>query len=123
MGVFDFLKVTIYDKKPESRKKASGPAKNPGKPGAFLNVDSKSFPIAALSQKGVVVTGFDDSLIVGQKAHVTVSVNEPDFQLSISTAVLVSNISGDRMAAEFSVLPVETEKRLRQYAERKGRKR
>lgn len=123
MGVFDFLKVTVYDKKPAAEAKAKRPVKNPGKPGSFLNVDSKSFPIAALNHQGVVVSGFDGSLIVGQKAHVTVSINEPDFQFQLSTAVMVSNVSGDRMAAEFSVLSLETEKRLRQYAERKGRKR
>jgi hypothetical protein len=116
MGMFDFLKVTVQDKK------KSGPAKPALKPGAFVHVDSKSFPIALLNQKGFVVNNFDGGLIPGQTAHISVTVNEPGVQISIKTSVVVTDTSNGRMAAEFGILPVDTEKTLRAYYERRSRR-
>jgi hypothetical protein len=117
MGLLDFLKVTVHDKPAARKAKPSGP-----RTGSFLVVDNRKYPLVAIGPRGLAAAKFDGSLIVGQKAHVTIALDDEVCQLSFQTAVLVTDVKGDRVACEFSILPPETEKLLKQYAERKTKK-
>lgn len=115
MGMFDFLKVTVVDK---AEKAKAGPHT-----GARVHVDSRSYPIAAIGPRGFTVEGFDGSLVAGQKAKVTISVDEPKCRFTLPVNVMISSVEGSRMSGEFSVLPPETERLLKQYADiRKARR-
>lgn len=112
MGMFDFLKVTVQNKTASPQKKAAGA-------GSCVMFDNKSFPLAALNHRGFVISGFDGSLVKGQKAHVTLSVDDSIGKFSLTTAVLVTEVTGDKMAAEFNLITPEMESLLKQYNQRK----
>lgn len=115
MGMLDFLKVTVVNKRASTKTAARG--------GARLVVDSRSYPISAIGVRGFSVDGFDDSLVAGQKAKVAISVDEPQCRFNLPLTVTITEVSGARMTGEFSVLPPETEQLLKRYAEiRKARR-
>lgn len=109
MGVLDFLKVSVVDKR--ERPKAAAHA------GARVTVDSRAYPIASIGVRGFSVDGFDGSLIAGQRAKVTVSVDEPNCRFNLPLTVEITEVKGTRMTAEFGVLSPETEQLLKRYAE------
>lgn len=112
MGAFDFLKVIVNDKP-----KKSLPEK--AKLTNFVSFDGKSFPITQLTHRGFAVSRFDGSLIKGQKAHITLTVNDQIARFSLTNAVLVVDVTDDRMVAEFNLLTPDMENLLKRYAERR----
>ena len=91
MGLFDFLKVTVADKKT---------AKPAGRmPVSVVQCDGKSFPILSLTPKGFVARGFDGSLVVGQNAKVSVRVDDAAGKFTFNATVSVVEIKGDTVGA------------------------
>jgi hypothetical protein len=108
MGMFDFLKTTV---KKETPKKAAPKAAD-----NRVQIDSKSFPLGAVTPSGFVVTGFDGSLIKGQNARVSISVNDQFAKFAFDSTVVVADVAGDKMTAQFGMLPPEIEDLIRKYA-------
>lgn len=118
MGMLDFLKIAVGAKPPPKKKPP------PGYKGGnnVIQVDSKSFPIATITSSGLVATGFDGSLIKGQNARVTISVDDSVGKFSFATTVVVAETSGDKLVVQFGMIPPETEALLKKYAQaRKAR--
>lgn len=109
MGLFDFLKVAVNDKK------AAKPAGR--MPVSVIQCDGKSFPIMSLTPKGFVARGFDGSLIVGQNAKVSVRVDDPAGKFAFNATVAVVEIKGDTIGATWTILPTEVDAVIRQYAQ------
>ncbi|WP_247894290.1 hypothetical protein [Azospirillum sp. B510] len=112
MGLFDFLKVTVTDKKA-----ADPPARR--MPISVIQCDGKSFPIVSLTAKGFVARGFDGSLVVGQNAKVSVRVDDADGKFTFNATVSVVEIKGDTVGAIWSILPTDVDAVIRQYAQRR----
>lgn len=117
MAILDFLKVVVGAKKPVKRKPA------PYKGGSnYIQIDSKSFPIALITGSGLVATGFDGSLIKGQNARVTIAVNDSIAKFNFATTVLVTETTGDKLIVQWQMLPPDLEALLKKYAQaRRGR--
>lgn len=113
MGVLDFLKVAVSDRK-------SGP--KPKAPRNVVRVDSKEFPLAVLMPHGFVATGFDDSLVKGQTAKVTISIDDSLARFSFSATVGVAEAKGGRLAAEFNILAPDTVDLIKKYNQLKKQK-
>ncbi|WP_244592850.1 hypothetical protein [Azospirillum palustre] len=109
MGLFDFLKVSVADKK------AAKPAAR--MPVSVIQCDGKSYPIVSLTPKGFVARGFDGSLVVGQNAKVSVRVDDPAGKFTFNATVSVVEIKGDSVGATWSILPTEVDAVIRQYAQ------
>lgn len=117
MGLFDFLKTTVVDpkKKPASRAGGGG-----GKgAGSFVSFDGKSFPLAAITPKGFVTAGFDGSLIAGQNARLSVSVDDAYGRFSFTANVAISEADGRKCVGAWMMLPPELEAAIRQYSQKK----
>ena len=113
MGVFDFLKITVVDKK----KKTAGPARRANAGGSTIEVDSKSFPLAAITAKGFVATNFDDSLIKGQTARITVKVDDAFGKFSFPATIGVNEVKDGKLVGEWNMLAPEIEANIRKYAQ------
>ncbi|CAO3421022.1 hypothetical protein [Azospirillum endophyticum] len=109
MGLFDFLKVAVNDKKPAK------PAAR--MPVSVIQCDGKSFPILSLTPKGFVARGFDGSLVVGQNAKVSVRVDDPAGKFTFNATVSVVEIKGDTVGATWTILPTEIDAVIRRYAQ------
>jgi len=115
MGLLDFLKVSVTDKR--------GKPKAPAHAGARVIVDSRAYPIASIGPRAFAVDGFDGSLVAGQKAKITISVDEPNCRFTLPLTVEITEVKGPRMTGEFGVLTPETEQLLKRYADiRKARR-
>lgn len=114
MGMLDFLKVSV---KKEPAKKGS-----PKAPDNQVQIDSKSFPLGAITVSGFVATNFDGSLVKGQNAKLTVSVDDQFAKFSFSTTVTVADVAGGKLTAQFGMLPTETEALIRKYAQMRKQK-
>lgn len=112
MGVFDFLKITVVDKK-----KAAAPARGKVSSGSFIEVDSKSFPLAAITTKGFVATGFDDSLIKGQSARITVRVDDNCGKFTFPATIGVNETKDGKLVGEWNMLAPEIEATIRKYTQ------
>ncbi|PWC33114.1 hypothetical protein [Azospirillum sp. TSO35-2] len=108
MGLFDFLKVTVDDKK------TSKPARRMV---SVVEFDGRSYPIASLTSKGLVARGFDGTLIVGQNARVSVRVDDGAGKFSFATTVSVVDTKDGKMTATWTMLPTEVDTVIRQYAQ------
>ncbi|HYH18164.1 MAG TPA: hypothetical protein VD995_06065 [Azospirillum sp.] len=121
MGILDFLKITIFDKKSKAKPKPG--AKRPARtPGNVIEVDSKSFPIAAITTKGFVVTQFDDSLIRGQNARITVKIDDAFAKFSFATTIAVNEVKDGKMVGEWMMLDPQLESTIRKYGQIKKQK-
>ncbi|WP_372398614.1 hypothetical protein ABMY26_18320 [Azospirillum sp. HJ39] len=109
MGLFDFLKVTVSDKK------AAKPA---GRlPVSVVEFDGKCFPIVSLTPKGFVARSFDGSLIAGQNARVSVRVDDASGKFSFSTTVTVVEVKGASLGAAWTLLPADVQAAIHKYAQ------
>ncbi len=113
MGVLDFLKVMIADKKKPSSPK--GPRANNSK----IEFDGKSFPLAAVTDKGFVATQFDGSLIAGQTARIMVKVDDEIGLFSFPATVAINDASNGKCVGEWTLLTPELASRLKTYAQRR----
>lgn len=114
MGLFDFLKITVKDKK------SAKPAPRAAQTSAghsVIEFDGRSFPIAALTTKGFATSAFDGSLIQGQNARVTVKVDDPAGKFTFSATVTVADAKDDRLIGNWTMLPTEVEDVIRKYAQ------
>lgn len=115
MGLFDFLKISV--KKKPVKKSAPRPDNN------RVQIDSKSFAIAAITPSGFVAAGFDGSLVKGQNARVSVSIDDNFAKFNFDVTVVVVDAAGDKLTAQFGMLQPEIEGLLRKYAQmRKAKK-
>lgn len=114
MGMLDFLKISV---KKEPVKK--GPPKPPNNQ---VQIDSKSFPLGAITVSGLVATGFDGSLVKGQNAKLSVSVDDQFAKFNFSATVTVLDAAGGKLTAQFGMLPTETEALIRKYAQLRKQK-
>lgn len=113
MGVLDFLKVLITDKqKPQGAKAAR--ANN-----SKIEFDGKSFPLAALTDKGFVATQFDGSLIAGQTARITVKVDDDIGMFSFPATVAINDASNGKCVGQWTLLTPDMVTRLKTYAQRR----
>ncbi|HYD64790.1 hypothetical protein [Azospirillum sp.] len=119
MGVLDFLKITIFDKKPKTKPGAKPATKRAAN---VIEVDSKTFPLAAITTKGFVVTGFDDSLIRGQNARITVKVDDAFAKFSFATTIAVNEVKDGKMVGEWMMLDPQLETLIRKYGQIKKQK-
>lgn len=110
MGVFDFLRISVAQAKPAPVAKAG---KN------TVEVDGKRFPIAAITDKGFVADRFDGSLIKGQNARLTISIDDAIARLSFATTVLVTEVKDGRLVAAWNLITPELEETLKKYSQRK----
>ncbi|MBP2297924.1 hypothetical protein [Azospirillum picis] len=110
MGLFDFLKVTVKEKA------APKPAQRPV---SVVEFDGKSFPLLSLTTKGFVARGFDNSLIAGQNARVSVRVDDGGTKFSFVATVSVVEAKGGSLAATWSILPTEVDSAIRHYAQQR----
>lgn len=117
MGILDFLKITVRDKK-----KPAATQRRPAAAISAIEFDGKSFPIAVIDAKGFVATGFDGSLIKGQTARITVRVSDAFGNFTFSAAVGINEVKGDKVAGGWSMLAPEVETTLRQYVQNRKRK-
>ncbi|RJF84236.1 hypothetical protein D3877_06580 [Azospirillum cavernae] len=108
MGLFDFLKVAVKDKKP---------AKPARMAVSVIEFDGRSFPIAALTTKGFATKAFDGSLIQGQNARVTVRVDDPAGKFSFAATIAVTDTQGGKLVGVWTMLPTEVEDVIRKYAQ------
>ncbi|HRQ83312.1 MAG TPA: hypothetical protein PKZ97_19530 [Azospirillaceae bacterium] len=115
MGMLDFLKINV--KKAPPKKK--GPPKAPNN---WVQIDSKSFPLGAITPAGFVATGFDGSLIKGQNAKLIVSVDDQFANFNFAVTVIVIDVAGDKLTGQFGMLPPETETLIRKYAQLRKQK-
>ncbi|WP_029011164.1 hypothetical protein [Azospirillum halopraeferens] len=118
MGLFDFLKIIVSD--PSKKRTAAARAKP--RSASCVEVDHKSFPLAALTARGFVATGFDGSLIKGQNARLVVKVDDEVGRFSFPATVTIAEVQGDKLVGEFQLLTPELEQTLRTYAQRQKRK-
>lgn len=109
MGLFDFLKVTVKDEKKAAPRRTSAPASN------VIEFDGKSFPLAAVSHKGFVATGFDGSLIPSQTARITVRVDDACGKFTFPAAVTIEEVKGGSVSGAWNMLPPEVEATIRKY--------
>lgn len=115
MGMLDFLKINVKKEPPKKK----GPPKPPDN---RVQIDSKSFPLGAITPSGLVATSFDGSLVKGQNAKLTVSVDDQFAKFSFSATVTVADAAGDKLTAQFGMLPPETEALIRKYAQLRKQK-
>ena len=80
-----------------------------------MQIDSKSFALGAITPSGFVVTGFDGSLIKGQNAKVGISVNDQFAKFAFDATVVVADVAGDKMTAQFGMLSPDMEGLIRKY--------
>lgn len=113
MGVFDFLKITVFEKK--KKPAATGRRKVFG--GSFIEVDSKNFPLAAITTKGFVATNFDDSLVKGQSARITIRVDDDCGKFTFPATVGVNEIKDGKLVGEWNMLAPEIEATIRKYTQ------
>jgi hypothetical protein len=111
MGLFDFLKVTVPEKKKTAPQNRS-----------CVEFDNKSFPLAAITTKGFVATQFDNSLVRGQNARVVVKVDDEFRRFSFATTIGVNETSGGKLVGEWSMLTPEVEGAIRSYVQIRKRK-
>lgn len=116
MGAFDFLKVLISDKKKPK------PPKTPRTNNSKIEFDGKSFPLAALTDKGFVATQFDGSLIAGQTARITVKVDDEIGLFTFPATVAINDASNGKCVGEWTLLTPEMVSRLKTYAQRRKEK-
>lgn len=116
MSVFDFLKVVVGGKKP-----APAP-KRPRASNSKIEFDGKSFPLAAITDKGFVMTQFDGSLVTGQTARITVKVDDDIGVFSFPATVSINDVSGGKCVGEWTLLTPELANRLKTYAQRRKEK-
>jgi len=114
MALFDFLKIFVRDKKASGKKPA---ARKAG--GSTIEVDSKSFPLAAITTKGFVATQFDDSLIAGQNARITVKVDDAFGRFSFPASVVINDVKDGKCVGAWMMLAPEFETAIRQHAQKK----
>ncbi len=116
MGMFDFLKVSVGDKKkPAAARRADAP-------GSCIEFDGKSFPLASINSQGFVATGFDGSLIVKQTARITVRVADPYGNFTFPVTVGITDVRDGRVAGAWSMLPADVEATIRKYAQLRKQK-
>ncbi|MGQ9369838.1 hypothetical protein [Azospirillum sp. ST 5-10] len=113
MGMFDFLKIIVADGKAKKPQAAKGAARSAN----CIEVDSKSYPLAALTPNGLVATGFDGSLIRGQNARIVVKIDDAYARFSFPATVSVADVKADKLVCEFQILPPELEQTLRKYSQ------
>lgn len=113
MGLFDFLKVAVPEKKP------SKPA--PRTPVSTVEFDGRSYPLASLTTKGFVTKSFDGSLIPGQNARVTVRVDDPAGKFTFTATVTVADTAGSKLVGTWTILPTEVDAVIRQYTQNRSR--
>lgn len=112
MGLFDFLKTTV--KSPTKKPGAAG-----GRKGGSIVVDGKSFPLSVITPKGFATSGFDGSLIAGQNARITVTVDDSYGRFGFSTTVIVSEADNTKCVGAWMMLAPEHEAAIRKYNQNK----
>lgn len=117
MGLFDFLKTSV-DKggKAKPGAKAAGARKASGSSVAF---DGKSFPLAAITAKGFATSGFDGSLIAGQNARITVTVDDQFGRFGFTTNVMISEADTSKCVGAWMMLAPDLEAVIRKYGQNK----
>ncbi|HYG91003.1 MAG TPA: hypothetical protein VD978_32645 [Azospirillum sp.] len=113
MGLFDFLKTTVRDKKAPAK---AGARKLPSN---AIEFDSKSFPLAAITARGFVASQFDGSLIAGQNARITVKVDDQFGRFSFTTNVVISEVKDGKCVGGWMMLTPDLEAVIRKYSQNK----
>lgn len=120
MGLFDFLKTSVKDKKTAGKPGAAKPgARKAAGGGSSIAFDGKSFPLAAITTKGFVTSSFDGSLIAGQNARITVTVDDPYGRFSFTSNVAISEADGNKCVGAWMMLAPELEAVIRKYGQNK----
>lgn len=114
MGLFDFLKVAV----PKGGDKAN-PKGSQRKPVCAADIDGKRFTIALINDKGFVTAGFDESLITGQHARITVVIDDEHAKLQFTTTVLVTEANAERLVTAWNLITPELTETLRKYSQRR----
>jgi hypothetical protein len=114
--LFDWLKDTVTGNR---KRKPSAPAKSVHRAVSCIQFDGRSFPLAIITEKGLVATGFDHSLVKGQNARVTVNVDDACGRFSIATTISINEVADDKVAASWTMLTPENVTLIRQYNARK----
>jgi len=114
MGLFDFLKVTVKDEKKAAprRQSSNGPSASSSN---VIGFDGKSFPLAGVSHKGFVATGFDGSLIPSQTARITVRIDDACGKFTFTATVTIEEVKGGSVSGAWNMLPPEVEATIRKY--------
>lgn len=112
MGVLDFLKITVGG---NGKKKPLPPTAKRPPSSSCIEVDSKSFPLAAITAKGFVAGNFDDSLVKGQTARITVKVADECGKFSFPATIAVTDVKDGKLVGEWNMLPPEIDAAIRKY--------
>lgn len=112
--MFEFLKIVVPGKRAKPAPKAPQRAQI-----CAVDIDGKRFPIAAITDKGFVATGFDGSLIAGQNARITVVIDDAYAKLQFATTVLVTEAKGERLVTAWNLITPELTETLRKYSQRR----
>ncbi len=120
MGLFDFLKISVKDKNAPAKASTKPLTKpNKGKSVGTAQFDSKSYPLLSISIKGFVITEFDDSLIAGQNARTTITVDDQFGRFSFTTNIGVDAVEGDKCACTWVMLGPDEGAAIRKYVQNK----
>ncbi|WP_448189040.1 hypothetical protein [Azospirillum sp. sgz301742] len=117
MGLFDFLKTSVKDGKKKPGAKAAGARKAAS--GSSIAFDGKSFPLAAITTKGFSTSSFDGSLISGQNARVTVTVDDQYGRFSFTTNVMISEADNSKCVGAWMMIAPDLEAVIRKYGQNK----
>jgi len=111
MGLFDFLKTSVKDgpKKPAAPRRA----------GNSVAFDGKSFPLSVITSKGFATASFDGSLIAGQNARITVTVDDPFGKFSFATNVVISEADNSKCVGSWMMITPDVEGVIRKYNQNK----
>ncbi|MBI1208102.1 MAG: hypothetical protein GC191_12535 [Azospirillum sp.] len=111
--MFEWLKVTIGSDK--TKPAAKRPGSKPPSPNQ-IKIDSRLYPLTELKRDGIVASKFDGSLIAGQRAQITVMVDDRWGKFTFDTKVVVNtSVSGDTLSGSWTMLPPEVETVIGQY--------
>jgi len=116
MGLFDFLKTSVKDK---NKKPAGKPGARKPAGGASIAFDGKSFPLAAITAKGFATSSFDGSLISGQNARITVTVDDAYGRFSFTSNVTISEADNAKCVGAWMMITPELEAVIRKYGQNK----
>ena len=111
MGLFDFLKTTVKDK----RKPAVGRSPQNA---SCIEVDSRSYPLSSINGRGFVASQFDGVLVQGQNARISVKVKDDIATFSFTTTVTITGVKDGSLVGEWMMLPPELEQTIRKYNQR-----
>lgn len=116
MGLFDFLKTSV-DKGGKAKPGAkAGPRKASG---SSITFDGKSFPLSVITTKGFATSSFDGSLISGQNARITVTVDDQFGRFGFTANVMITEADNSKCVGAWMMIAPDMEAVIRKYGQNK----